>query len=183
MSNFLRTGMYNWVNGVISYRSSGGYWWSDIANVNSFSSRLLTDQTNVIPQSSHYRGYGFAIRCVTREGQRKTLPTKDNYVNLITTTYGITNSSAGSTKLRSSPLDFAYTGYYSTSGSLSNETTYGYFWSRTVNGSSDAYLLYFRSSNVNPQSTSFRGNGFPLRCTAKQGRQQAIFITLFLKKR
>ena len=76
MFNFLRTGMYNWVNGVISYRSSGGYWWSNIANVNSFSSRLLTDQTNVIPQSSHYRGYGFAIRCVIREGQRKIFPPK-----------------------------------------------------------------------------------------------------------
>ena len=96
-----------------------------------------------------------------------TLPTKDNYVTLITTTYGITNSSAGSTRLRSAPLDFAYTGYYFTSGSLSSETTSGYFWSRTVRDSSYAYGLYFNSSNVSPQGSGSRGYGRSLRCTAK----------------
>ena len=96
-----------------------------------------------------------------------TLPTKDNFVNLITTTYGITSSSAGSTKLRSSPLDFTYTGYYSTSGSLGNETTYGNFWSRTAYASSSAYDLYFGSSSVGPQGNGFRGAGRSLRCTAK----------------
>lgn len=96
-----------------------------------------------------------------------TLPTKDNFVNLITTTYGITNSSAGSTKLRSSPLDFAYAGYYFTSGSLYSETTSGVFWSRTAYDSSDAYNLFFRSSNVYPQDFGSRGYGRPLRCTAK----------------
>ena len=96
-----------------------------------------------------------------------TLPTKDNYVTLITTTYGITSNSAGSTKLRSSPLGFAYTGYYYTSGSLRVETTLGYFWSRTAFGSSLAYYLYFRSSSVSPQDLGVRGNGRSLRCTAK----------------
>ena len=97
-----------------------------------------------------------------------TLPTKDNFVNLITTTYGITSSSAGSTKLRSSPLDFAYTGYYNyTSGSLSSETTVGYFWSRTAYSSASAHYLSFNSSLVVPQGNSSRGLGLPLRCTAK----------------
>ena len=97
-----------------------------------------------------------------------TLPTKDNFVTLITTTYGIANDSTGSTKLRSSPLDFAYDGYYIYSdGSLVGETTFGIFWSRTANDSLNAYLLYFGSSNVNPQNDSLRGHGLPLRCTAK----------------
>ena len=65
------------------------------------------------------------------------------------------------------PLDFAYTGYYNTSGSLNNETTNGNFWSRTVNDSSNAYNLNFNSSNVNPQNNGNRGNGRSLRCTAK----------------
>ena len=99
------------------------------------------------------------------------LPTKDNYVNLITTTYGITSSSAGSTKLRSSPLNFAYAGYYGySSGSLNSETAYGDFWSRTAVISTVAYYLRFNSSAVNPQSYYDRGSGFPLRCTAKEGR-------------
>ena len=99
--------------------------------------------------------------------RKLTLPTKDNYVTLITTTYGITSNSAGSTKLRSSPLDFAYTGYYHTSGSLHLETTWGNYWSRTVNDSSYAYRLYFASSNVDPQLSNIRGTGNPLRCTVK----------------
>ena len=99
--------------------------------------------------------------------RKLTLPTKDNYVTLITTTYGITSNSAGSTKLRSSPLDFAYTGYYSTSGSLGYETTGGEYWSRTVGDSSGAYYLYFSSSGVYPQVNGLRGYGYPLRCTAK----------------
>ena len=93
-----------------------------------------------------------------------TLPTKDNFVNLITTTYGIGSNTAGSTKLRSSPLNFAYTGYYNyTSGKLSDETTYGAFWSRTVDGSSGAYSLYFNSSYVDPQNYNFRYFGFSVR--------------------
>ena len=111
--------------------------------------------------------YQIILQIAISELDIVTLPTKDNYVNLITTTYGIKSDTAGSTKLRSSPLDFAYAGYYSTSGSLSGETTYGGFWSRTAGGSSGAYYLYFYSSYVNPQSNGSRGNGFPLRCTAK----------------
>ena len=96
-----------------------------------------------------------------------TLPTKDNYVTLIDTTYGITSNVAGSTKLRSAPLNFAYTGYYSTSGSLSPEATGGNFWSRTAHDSTDAYYLDFNYSSVNPQHYATRGTGRPLRCTAK----------------
>ena len=100
--------------------------------------------------------------------RKLTLPTKDNYVTLITTTYGITSNSAGSTKLRSSPLDFAYAGWYSnTSGSLYNVTTWGVFWSRTAYSSSDSYRLYFYSSYVTPQGYGGRSSGYPLRCTAK----------------
>ena len=90
------------------------------------------------------------------------------YNALITTTYGIKSDAAGSTKLRSSPLDFAYTGYYSySSGSLSYETTDGNFWSRTASSSAGAYLLDFSSSFVNPQNSLTRGSGRSLRCAAK----------------
>ena len=102
-----------------------------------------------------------------RRKLRGYYPTKDNFVTLITTTYGITNSSAGSTRLRSAPLDFAYTGYYNTSGSLYYETTYGEYWSRTGYISSNAYYLYFGSGIVDPQVYGTRGFGRSLRCTAK----------------
>ncbi len=112
--------------------------------------------------------YQIILQIAISELDIVTLPTKDNFVNLITTTYGIGSNTAGSTKLRSSPLNFAYTGYYNyTSGKLSDETTYGAFWSRTAYSSTSAYSLYFYSSNVNPQGNYYRGGGRPLRCTMK----------------
>ena len=48
----------------------------------------------------------------------------------------IKSSLTGPTKLRSSPLNFAYTGhYYYNSGSLLGETSFGRIWSRTTSGS------------------------------------------------
>ncbi len=96
-----------------------------------------------------------------------TLPTSSDYSSL-TTTYNITNSYTGSTKLRQSPLDFVYTGYYSyLNGSLANVGSLGRYWSRTALSGSDAYHLYFSSSVVRPQYNYNRGNGFALRCVGR----------------
>ena len=96
-----------------------------------------------------------------------TLPTSSDYSSL-TTTYHITNDSTGPTKLRQSPLDFVYTGVYSYSiGSLRNEGSIGYYWSRTAYSGTGAYGLYFNSSNVNPQYFITRGIGFALRCVGR----------------
>ncbi len=80
----------------------------------------------------------------------------------------IKSSLTGPTKLRSSPLNFAYTGhYYYNSGSLLGETSFGRIWSRTTSGSLAAYNLFFGADEVNPQNTNLRGTGYPLRCTVK----------------
>ncbi len=96
-----------------------------------------------------------------------TLPTSSDYSSL-TTTYNITNSSTGSTKLRQSPLDFVYAGYYSYSrGSLSNEGSVGYYWSRTAYSDTFAYGLHFDSSSVHPQDLFLHGDGAALRCVGR----------------
>ena len=96
-----------------------------------------------------------------------TLPTSSDYSSL-TTTYNITNNSTGSTKIRQSPLDFVYTGYYYyISGSLYNEGSYGRYWSRTAVSGTYAYLLDFNSSNVVPQNNYGRGYGYALRCVGR----------------
>ena len=95
------------------------------------------------------------------------LPTSSDYSSL-TTTYNITNSSTGSTKLRQSPLDFVYAGYYSYSrGSLSNEGSVGYYWSRTAYSDTFAYGLHFDSSSVHPQDLFLHGDGAALRCVGR----------------
>ena len=98
-----------------------------------------------------------------------TLPSggsNGDFRNLITITYGVPSNN--DTKLRSALLGFNYTGYYNySSGSLSNTTSDGYYWSRTVVSSESAYLLYFVSSNVNPSVANYRGYGYSLRCVAR----------------
>ena len=84
----------------------------------------------------------------------------------LATKYSIGNNSAGSTTLQSTPLSFYYAGNY-TSGSL-NYTSYGYYWSASpyTSDSRNAYVLYFNSSSVGPQSKSGKNNGFSVRCVA-----------------
>ena len=96
-----------------------------------------------------------------------TLPTSSDYSSL-TTTYNITNNSTGSTKLRQSPLGFVYTGHYRYyDGSLRDEGSYGYYWSRTASGGAGAYSLDFSSSWVFPGISDARGYGHALRCVGR----------------
>ncbi len=96
-----------------------------------------------------------------------TLPTSSDYSSL-TTTYNITNNSTGSTKLRQSPLGFVYTGHYRYyDGSLRDEGSYGYYWSRTAFSGTTAHNLYFDSSAIYPQSGDYRGDGLALRCVGR----------------
>jgi len=66
------------------------------------------------------------------------------------------------------PLAIVYTGFYRYgSGSLDNEGSGGYYWSRTANSGSTAYNLYFSSSSGYPQRSNPRGTGFALRCVGR----------------
>ena len=116
-----------------------------------------------------YGGFSLFLLLVCPKGF--TLPTSSDYSSL-TTTYNITNSSTGSTKLRQSPLAFVYTGYYSYSrGSLSNEGSVGYYWSRTAYSDTFAYGLHFDSSSVRPQDLFLHGDGAALRCVGRGGEE------------
>ncbi len=63
----LRTGYHSRSNGYIYARVSIGYWWSTTAGSTTHGHFLGTYPTGVYPQGNHYRGYGFAVRCVVRE--------------------------------------------------------------------------------------------------------------------
>ena len=59
---------------------------------------------------------------------------------------GSTSSPSG---LRASPANFLYSGYVYSSA-VSGRDIYGYYWSSTASGSSNAYDLYFNSTDVYP---------------------------------
>ena len=89
-----------------------------------------------------------------------------SFASLITTTYGIASSSAGSTTLQSAPLSFYYAGVYYF-GSL-NDTSYGYYWSASpyTRYNHLAYNLTFSSSYVYLQDNYNKSYGFSVRCVA-----------------
>ena len=66
--NFLRTGFHGASVGHIHSRLSNAGWWAMTAGSASSGYGLSTGPTESIPWYHHIRGYGFAIRCVTREG-------------------------------------------------------------------------------------------------------------------
>ena len=66
--NFLRTGYYERSYGYIYGRVTDGLWWSTTAGSATLGRYLNTFPTGVFPQGNNYRGLGFAVRCVVREG-------------------------------------------------------------------------------------------------------------------
>ena len=109
-----------------------------------------------------------------------TLPTSSDYSSL-TTTYNITNNSTGSTKIRQSPLDFVYAGFYDYSdGSLGEEGSGGYYWSRTTYSGTHAYFLGFGSSRVSAQACGARGDGYALRCVGMEWRGVKLRAIIYL---
>ncbi len=66
-SNFLRTGRYGRSEGGTYNRIVEGAWWSGVKkSINAY--YLSINPTTASPQYLNYRGAGFAIRCVVREG-------------------------------------------------------------------------------------------------------------------
>ena len=68
--------------------------------------------------------------------------------------------------MRSAPLFFVRSGYVIPTDYLDNAGLSGDYWSSVADSSSDAYLLYFGSSNVVPSLSSYRYNGQSVRCVA-----------------
>ncbi len=64
----LRTGYYLRSNGIIDVRVTGGDWWSTTAGSDVNGHYLHTSPAGVDPLTNNYRGFGFAVRCVVREG-------------------------------------------------------------------------------------------------------------------
>ena len=89
-----------------------------------------------------------------------------SYANLLTTTYGIASSAAGSTTMRADPLSFILSGYYLYSGSVSNQGSFGSFWSASAYNNTYARVLYFLTSYVYPSSNFYKASGYSVRCVA-----------------
>ncbi|MCL2038739.1 hypothetical protein FWG86_02475 [Candidatus Saccharibacteria bacterium] len=60
---------------------------------------------------------------------------------------------------------YMYAGYFA-DGAFSNQGSFGYSWSSTVDSATNAFRLYFGSTFVDPAYAVSKGRGVPLRCVA-----------------
>ncbi len=61
---FLRTGHYGRSYGYLFGRTADSYWWSGTAGSATYGRYLYTWTGHVYAQYNHFRGLGFALRCV-----------------------------------------------------------------------------------------------------------------------
>ena len=81
------------------------------------------------------------------------------------TAAGITKDASGSTKIRSAPYSFPYSGSIR-DGSVIDVGSYGNYWSRTISyDKSQAYRLIFQSSTVYT-TQGYQYRGYSIRCVA-----------------
>ena len=64
--SYVRSGYYYWSSTGLSNRGSGGYYWSLRSTNTTYSGNLLFGSSDLYPQYGVYRGYGFAVRCVSQ---------------------------------------------------------------------------------------------------------------------
>ena len=125
-------------SGTITARSSSSSW----STTNSDDNLQYINGTGGTYDSHSYYSYGAAQK-VCPKGWR--LPTDSEYANIATFMGGDTSS--GSTKIRSTPYNFVYGGYFTSSGwnSVGSDGTY---WSSTQysDNSTKGDILGFRSS-------------------------------------
>ena len=64
--SFVRGGYYNYSNGILDLRGSDGFYWETRVNSGAIAYHLDFYSTNLRPQYSSNKGYGFSLRCLAR---------------------------------------------------------------------------------------------------------------------
>lgn len=139
---------YNW-SAAIASNNSQGISADNIAGENREATNSVCPKGWRLPQIRNYVTYN----------------TGDNDFNNLNLYYngGKTNTATG---LMAAPLYFMRSGYanYTSIGNFGN---LDYYWSSTVNSTTNAYVLYFYSYDVNPARSDSRFSGFSVRCIAR----------------
>ncbi|MBQ8992029.1 hypothetical protein IJ090_01170, partial [Candidatus Saccharibacteria bacterium] len=141
--------------GTITARTSKSNW----STTNSDDNLQYINGTNATYGTHSYYSYGAAQK-VCPKGWRP--PTQTEYANIATFMGG--DNSTGSSKIRGTPYNFVYGGYFYSSGWLSVGSG-GDYWASTQYSSTNGYLLYFGSSTLNTGSRN-KNSGLSVRCVS-----------------
>ena len=70
--------------------------------------------------------------------------------------------------LRSTPISFVRSGrYLDDTSALVNRGSIGFYWSSRASSATNAYGLYFHSTDIGPQYINNKARGLALRCVAR----------------
>ena len=139
------TGNTNPSTGETFYNEYGNYWtYYSNASDRSYTVHYGTTYLNIY--NGDLKKFGFPVRCVAN---RTDTTQRDKFI--------------------SSPYNFPYSGYYDYGGGYYYQGSRGYWWSRssyTTAGRAYGFLLNTNGS-VHPQSHTYVGIGFAVRCVGE----------------
>ena len=98
----------------------------------------------------------------------KLAAAQDGSIALDNSNYDTITGITGSERLRSSPNNYLYSGYYY-GGSVQSQGELGHYWSSTKINNNYSYTFYINSSNTAPGYASLApSSGAPVRCVTEQ---------------
>ncbi len=161
-------------SGALNNAGTNGNYWSSTQNDSSNAYYMYFNSGNVNTNNNN-KTNGRSVRCVRQEFTTLIFLIFD-----IQTVQSMSPSRVAFCKrllVHSTTLEFPAVGYRNnSSGSLNNPGTEGDYWSSTQNDSSNAYNMYFNSSNVNTTNNN-RRNGFSVRCVRREFTTLIFLIT------
>ena len=144
-SHALAGNYYNWTAAIASNNSS------------SLTQNTLSDISKNPKNSICPKGW----RLPTISNESETLPGSTNEFARLSNLYGKTPA-----QLMAKPLWFIRSGGI-WSSSVSDSGITGRYWSNTMSGSSRSYYIFFNESQILPNGTNNRSEGYSIRCIAR----------------
>lgn len=148
-------------------QTTDGVKWTNTTSARSYTNEARTLYNFFAATAGSALAKGEAPNSICPKGW--TLPTITNIVNLVSNTYKVSSDATGIGQILGFPLDFNYTGGYSSiSGLFDGGDGTGAYWSNYAINSDAAYFLLFDVNlGVRPQYSNRRADGYAVRCVAK----------------
>ena len=161
--------------GTLGAKVSGFY--GDCRSNTQSNAGYLYDWMFAMQHADAYYGSSWNPGCTANPGTKAEcrgicpegwhVPTGNGSTGEFTLLNNAVNGGSGSSPsglLNTSTFNAVYGGSSYYDGTLSNQGSYAYYWSSSYYATTNAYTLYFNSTNVAPSYYNLKRNGFSIRC-------------------
>jgi len=135
-------------DGTTGWKNQSIIYWTTMS-LSSTNAMMLDSNLSsgfIYPKRDHIKRFGTPVRCVVN---RTDTTQRDKFISL--------------------PYNFPYSGYYDRGNGVTNQDSYGFWWSRSASTwAGQAYDFSLNTDdNVRPRDYNYVGNGFAVRCVAE----------------